>query len=747
MNIVSIGGGPAGLFFSILARLALPDSRVRVFERDRKDDTFGWGVVFSDETLDNVARAEPETYRRITEAFIHWDRIDTFVEGALVQSTGHGFCGLSRKKLLRLLRERAEELGVEITYEHSVEDPSVFSDADLILAADGVNSTIRNARPEVFRPRLDWRHCRFAWLGTDLELPAFTFIFKENEHGLWHVHAYPFEPGRSTWIVECHEDTFQKAGLDVEDEAATVAYCEKLFADELQGHRLLANRSIWRRFPTVHCERWHDGNLVLMGDAVHTAHFSIGSGTKLAMEDAIALMESIEATGKDPERISEALDRYHDQRRVEVLKTQKAAQTSLEWFEESLPKMQDDPLQFTFSLMTRSKRITYENLGERDPDLVARTRDAFARGARAPEGTPPAFTPYRVGALELANRIVVSPMCQYMARDGMPDDWHLVHLGSRAVGGAGLIITEMTNVSAEARITPGCTGIWNDEQEASWKRIVDYVHAHSAARIGLQLGHAGRKASCEHPWEGADKPLAIEDGGWPIIGPTTEPHVSGWPEPRAMTREDMDAVLSDFVNATERTARAGFDLIEVHMAHGYLLSTFLSPASNTRDDAYGGSTANRVRFPLEVLRAVRAAWPADRPVAVRISASDWMEEGGMTPEESVAVSRLLAEAGADLIDVSSGGVVSDVVPTYGRMYQVPFAEKIKRETGIPVMAVGAIQGIDHANTVLASGRADLCALARPHLWNPYLTAHAAHEAGLDDENWPGPYRLGRPRLS
>ncbi len=747
MRIAVLGGGPAGLYFSILMKKAHPRALITVHERNRADDTFGWGVVFSDETLGNFETADPESYREIRKNFAYWSDIETWFADTCVRSTGHGFCGLARKKLLEILHARCRELGVTLSFQHEITERSQLGDVDLILAADGINSTLRAQFAQHFEPTLDWRKCKFCWLGTTKPLAAFTFLFRENEHGLFQVHAYPFEKGLSTFIVECHDDTWKRAGLDRASEADTVAYCQKLFADHLEGHALLTNRSQWRSFPTVRNARWHYENIVLVGDAAHTAHFSIGSGTKLAMEDSIALANAFQEHGTSD--VPRVLAAYEESRRLDVLKTQKAAQTSLEWFENSRRYLSQHPLQFTFNLMTRSKRITYDNLAKRDPALVKRVTEWFADANGLPRGRdgsapPPMFAPLTLRKLTLANRVVVSPMCQYSAEDGTPGDWHLVHLGSRAIGGAGLVIAEMTNVSAEGRITHSCTGIYTDAHAAAWKRIVDFVHENSQAKIGLQLGHAGRKASCHLPWEG-DSPLR-DATAWTAIGPSADPFGPGWPTPRAMNRSDMDRVREEYVQAARRSERAGFDLIEIHMAHGYLLSSFLSPLSNSRTDEYGGSLANRMRFPLEVFDAVRAAWPEHRPIAVRISATDWLDDqGGLTLDESVVIARTLKEHGCDLIDVSSAGNTPLSHPEYGRMYQVPFAERIRAEAGVPVLAVGAIQGPDHVNTVLAAGRADLCALARPHLAQPYLTLDAAAAYGFVEQRWPKQYLAAKPR--
>ena len=751
MKIAVIGGGPGGLFTAILARQAFPGCEVDVYERNRAGDTFGWGVVFSDETLGNVEAADPESFAEIRAEFAYWTDIETFVGDEMVRSTGHGFCGLARRTLLEILDRRARALGVRMHYETAVSREVLEREADLVVASDGINSQVRQEGREHFGESVDWRVCRFSWLGTNKPLSAFTFIFRENDHGVWNIHAYPFERGEeplSTWIVECTEETWRRAGLEDASEEDTVAYVRDLFGDHLEGYDLLTNRSIWRVFPTVRCKAWVDGKTVLLGDSAHTAHFSIGSGTKLAMEDSIALVDALvaEADESGEVDVTQALSRYEESRHVEVIKTQKAAQISLEWFENSDRYVGQDPTRFTFNLMTRSKRITYDNLALRDPELVERTRIRFAEeeGLDPADVPAPAFARLSLRDVELANRIVVSPMCQYSAEDGVPNRWHDVHYGARAIGGAGLVWTEATNVSAEGRITHGCTGIWSDEQEVRWREIVEFAHANSAARVGIQLGHAGRKASYSLPWEG-DAPLT---GGsaWEAIGPTGQPFLQGAPAPRAMTRDDMERVIEQFVSATERAERAGFDLVEIHAAHGYLLSSFLSPAVNDRDDGFGGERLeDRARFPLEVLDAVRAAWPAGKPLFVRVSASDWLEEGGQTLEASVAFARMAKERGCDAIDVSSAGNVPESRPVYGRMYQVPFAERIRYEAGIKVQCVGAVQGIDHANTVLAAGRADLVAMARPHLEDPHLTLRAANELRVPGQFWPRQYTAARRR--
>jgi len=740
MNIVCVGGGPAGLYFAILMKKSDAAHEVTVIERNRPDDTFGFGVVFSDATLESLQEADAETHAEITRAFAHWDDIDIHYQGQVITSTGHGFSGLSRRTLLDVLQRRCAALGVRLRFETEVDELAPYAGADLIVAADGVNSWVRGRLAERFQPRIEWRPNRFVWLGTTFPFPAFTFIFKETAHGLWRVHAYRYDGHTSTFIVETTEETWRRAGLDRADEQATVAFCEHLFARELGGHRLLSNRSLWRSFPLVRCGRWHHDNVVLLGDAAHTAHFSIGSGTKLAIEDAIALHQAVERH-RD---VRAALAAYERERRPPVESVQRASQTSLEWFEQTERYHgRLEPVQFAFSLLTRSLRVTHEGLRARDPKLVATVDRWFAERVEGQIGRalpstpppPPMFTPFRLREVLLPNRVVVSPMCQYSAEDGTPNDWHLVHLGSRAMGGAGLVLAEMTDVSREGRITPGCAGMYRPEHVAAWRRIVQFVHLHSEARIGLQLAHAGRKGSTRKLWEGMDEPLP--GGNWPLLAPSALPYHPYSQVPRAMDRADMDRVRDDFVRATGMAQEAGFDLIELHFAHGYLLASFISPLTNRRDDRYGGSLANRMRYPLEVFDAVRAAWPAARPLSVRISGTDWTE-GGLQPADAVEVARLLKAHGCDIVDVSAGQTVPDARPVYGRLFQTPFSERVRLEAGIPTMTVGNIASHADVNSILAAGRADLCVLARAHLYDPYWTRHAASEQGVDLP-WPDQY--------
>ncbi len=739
MRINVVGAGPAGLYSAILLKGADPSREITVYERNRPDDTFGFGVVFSDATLARIEAAEPDVYFDITRAFAHWDDIDIHYGGKILTSTGHGFAGLSRGRLLRILQRRANRLGIEVHYEVEVDDVEAYRDADLVLAADGVNSQIRDRYAEHFRPTVDFRPNRFVWLGTTRPFNAFTFYFRENEHGLWRVHAYQYEEGKATFIVEAREETWAASGLAVEDEDETARFCEELFADELEGHPLLKNRSHWRQFPTVSNEAWSHENLVLLGDAAHTAHFSVGSGTRIAMMDGIALAE---AMARFPD-VSVALAEFEKERRPPVESVQRAAQASLQWFEDTERYMKIEPVQFGFTLLTRSLRITHENLRLRDAGYIREVDSWFACEAERQSGRavpfvpppPPMFTAFRMRELVLQNRVVVSPMCQYTAEDGMPNDWHLVHLGSRAVGGAGLVMAEMTDVSRDARISTGCTGLYKPEHVDGWKRVVDFIHANSGAKVGVQLGHAGRKGSTQKLWEGDNEPLAQD--GWDVLSASPIPWRPENPVPKEMTRDDMDQAIADYARAAEIAHEAGFDILELHLAHGYLLASFVSPLTNERDDEYGGSIENRMRFPLEVFDAVRGVWPDEKPMSARISAVDW-KPGGMEPEDSVEVARLLKTHDCDIVDVSAGQTVPDQAPQYGRLFQTPFADRVRQEVGIATMAVGNISSYMDVNTILAAGRADLCLLARAHLFDPYWTRHAAYTLGYDLE-WPPQY--------
>jgi len=749
MRIVCIGGGPAGLYFSLLLKKARPEHDITVIERNRAGQTFGFGVVFSDETLSYLEENDGPTYEAITRAFAHWDAIDVHYRGTCTRSGGHGFSGISRRALLDILRERAVGLGVTVQLETEVDDVEALrKTCDLLVASDGVNSKARATYADHFGPSLEKRKAKYIWLGTKQTFDAFTFLFEEAKDGaLFQVHAYKFDADTSTFIVETDEESFAKAGLAIMTEPEQIAFLERLFAKHLGGHPLLSNRSSWLTFNTLRCRSWSHENVVLVGDAVHTAHFSIGSGTKLAMEDAIALANEVAKLG-DTAEIPGALARYEQERRVVVEKTQAAAQDSLLFFEHTRRYTSFDPLAFTFRLLTRSKKIGYENLAVRDRSFVDDVTRSFEARAR-PEGrdpsspVPPMFTPFTLRGLTLPNRIVVSPMCMYSARDGVPGEFHLVHYGSRAVGGAGLVMTEMTCVAKDARITNGCAGLYDDAQEAAWKRIVDFVHTETAAKIGLQLGHAGRKGATKLMWEGMDEPLA--EGAWPLLSASAIPYFPRSQTPKAMDRADMDRVKAEHVAAAARGARVGFDLLELHMGHGYLLASFLSPLTNTRTDTYGGSLENRLRYPLEVFRAMREVWPNERPMSARFSATDWAA-GGNDGDDAVEIARALKEAGCDVVDVSTGQTAPGARPPfYGRMFQAPFADQVRNEALVPAITVGNISTADQANTLLAAGRADLIAVGRGHLRDPYFTFHAAEAYGYDGVAVPSPYGVVKPQ--
>jgi len=771
MTVACIGGGPAGLFLSILLKKARPDWSVAVYEQNPRGNTFGWGIVFSDGTMENLRAADAHVAAETEASLAHWDDIEVHFKDRVLRSSGHGFIGVGRHRFLEILAARAEGLGVELHYEHRVDDLDALG-ADLIIASDGVNSAVRTALADQFEPTVEVGQNRFTWLGTHRLFPAFTFLFEETEHGWFQAHCYRFEDETSTFIVECREETWRAAGLDRMSKAESLAFCEQLFADDLDRHDLLDNSphlegpAMWIRFPKIMNERWHarlpasETPVVLLGDAAATAHFSIGSGTKLALESAIALADKLTSAfhrhprireddekGRAP-RLSTVLDDYEEERRVEVLRLQNAARNSTEWFETVELRGHLAPEQFAYSLLTRSQRVSHENLRLRDRDWLEGYErwlaDRLTDGAVA-EPVPPMFLPLTVRSVTLPNRVAVSPMAMYSAEDGVPTDFHFVHFGARALGGAGLIFTEMTCVTPEGRITPGCAGLWTDEQAEAWRCIVDFVHAQSPAKMALQLGHAGPKGSTHRPWEAGGKDTAPLDDGWELLAPSAVPYVPTMPTPRAMTRDDMDAVRDAFVAATERGIDAGFDWLELHCAHGYLLSAFISPLTNRRDDDYGGSLANRLRYPLEVFNAMREAWPEDRPMSVRISATDWVE-GGTDVEDAVEIARAFRDYGADLIDVSTGQVSPDQEPVYGRMFQTPYAERIRLETRAATMAVGNIYEPDHVNSIIASGRADLCLLARPHLSDPQWTLRAAADLGYTDQWWPSQYIPGKRQL-
>lgn len=748
MKILCLGGGPAGLYFAISMKLRDPSHQVTVLERNRANDTFGWGVVLSDDALSRMQKNDPVSTDAIRSHFAYWDDIATIHNGVRIVSGGHGFAGIGRKQLLILLQARARELGVDMQFETEFRAAEEYrKDYDLVVASDGINSVVRRDYAAVFKPDIDTRLCKFVWLGTHQKFDdAFTFIFEKTEHGWVWAHVYQFDDNTATFIVETLPETWDRWGFAAMSKEETVETCRKIFERHLGGHDLMSNAAhlrgsaVWMQFPRVICEKWYHENIVLMGDAAATGHFSIGSGSRLAFDSAIALAEYLHS---EPD-MQAAFARYQEERRVEVLRLQSAARNSLEWFEQVERYLDMPPMQFAYSLLTRSQRISHENLRLRDPDWLAEAEDWFAEQAGGEKGRRPMFTPFRLRNMTLKNRIVMSPMAQYKAVDGCPTDWHFTHYAERAKGGAALIYTEMTCVSADGRITPGCPGLYAPEHEAAWKRLADFIHAETSAKLCLQIGHAGRKGSTCVPWDGGiDAPLP--DGNWDLISASPLPYKPNSQTPRAMTRADMDRVKADFVAAVQMADRAGADMIEMHAAHGYLLGSFVSPVTNRRDDAYGGSLENRLRYPLEVFAAMRAAWPADKPMSVRISAHDWID-GGVTPAEAVEVARAFHAAGADIIDVSSGQTDPAEKPIYGRMFQTPFSDRIRNEAGIPTMTVGNISDFDQVNGILMAGRADLVCLARAHLADPYWTLHAAVAQGDTASEWPAPYKGGRDLL-
>ncbi|MCF8474719.1 MAG: bifunctional salicylyl-CoA 5-hydroxylase/oxidoreductase [Emcibacter sp.] len=735
MKIVVLGGGPAGVYLAISMKLKNPNHDITVYERNRDDDTFGWGVVFSDQTMQNLKANDPVSAETMINELIHWDDVAVHHKGEVIRSGGHGFIGIGRLRLLQILYERARELDVEFQFETEFEVDDIknrFSDADLIVAADGLNSKIRNHDLKAFDCDIDMRPNKFVWLGTKQRFnDAFTFIFEKTEHGWIWVHAYQFDKDTSTFIVECGPETYEAFGFDKMDHEASAETCRKIFEKYLDGHNLMTKSahirgSAWINFPRVLCHTWVKDNVVLIGDAAHTAHFSIGSGTKLGFEDAISLADHLNSG----ETVRQALSAYQGERELEALKLQSAARNSMGWFEEIERYLDYDPMQFTYALLTRSQRVSHENLRLRDKAWLENVEKDFASkaiGRKVDKPIPPMFTPYKLRRMTLKNRVVISPMCMYSAKDGLINDFHFVHYGARAMGGAALMFTEMTDVSAEGRITPGCAGIYTDEQAAAWKRVVDYVHAQSVCKIAMQIGHAGRKGSTKIGWEGYDMPL--DKGNWELIAPSPLKWDDINQTPRAMEKKDFERVLNDFVVAAKRAEDAGFDMIELHAGHGYLLSSFITPVSNQRTDEYGGSLENRLRFPLQVFKAMRAVWPSDKPMSVRISSTDWIDDKGVTPEEAVLISKAFAEAGADIINVSTGQTlpVNKVNPVFGRMFQTPMSDRIRNEAKIATMAVGNIYETDHVNSILAAGRADLVVLARPHLMDPNWTIRSAAE--------------------
>jgi len=748
MRIVCLGGGPGGLYFAISMKLRDPSHEITVIERNRANDTFGWGVVLSNDALDQMQENDPKSTDAIRNSFIYWDDIAVLHKGQRTVSGGHGFAGIGRKQMLILLQERAGELGVDMRFEHTFTSAAEYREEyDLVVASDGINSLVRGEYENEFKPDVDLRLCKFIWLGTQQKFnDAFTFLFEKTEHGWLWAHVYQFDANTATVIVECRQATWDAWGFEGMSKEQTVSTCEKIFSAHLGGHELMSNAnhlrgsSVWMNFPRVICEKWYHDNIVLMGDAAATGHFSIGSGSRLAFDSAIALADYLHSEST----LEGAFERYQDERRLEVLRIQSAARNSLEWFEDVERYLDLDPVQFNYSLLTRSQRISHENLRLRDPNWLRSAEKWFQEQAGVAADAPvraPMFAPYKLRSMTLKNRVVVSPMAQYKAMSGSPIDWHLIHYGERAKGGAGLVYTEMTCVSAEGRITPGCTGLYAPEHEAAWRRLTDFVHTETDAKICSQIGHAGRKGSTQLGWESMDAPL--KSGNWEIVSASAIPWSKDNATPREINRQEMDKVRDQFISATQMADRAGFDMVELHAAHGYLISSFISPLSNVRTDDYGGTLENRMRYPLEVFHAMRSVWPEEKPMSVRISANDWVGKDGVTPEEAVKIAQMFEAAGADIIDVSTGQTSTKAKPLYGRMYQTPFSDHIRNETGIATMAVGNIYEPDHVNSILLAGRADLVCLARPHLADPYWMLHAATAIGDRHEKWPLPYLTGR----
>ena len=750
MKIACIGGGPGGLYFAISIKLQKPSADVIVIERNKPADTFGWGVVLSDETLVNLEKNDSVSAESIRSNFAYWDDIALHHKGKKLKSTGHGFCGIGRKTLLVILQDRARELGVQLKFESEVGSASDYmEDYDIVVAADGLNSKTRNEYAEIFKPDQDLRECQFVWLGTKQKFDdAFTFIFEKTKHGWVWAHAYQFDSDTATFIVECSQDTFDAFGFNNLTQAESINICQDIFKNYLDNNTLMTNAnhirgSAWIKFPRVLCEKWSHKNIVLLGDASATAHFSIGSGTKLALESAISLANNLVI---EKNHIL-AFKKYEESRKLEVLRLQSAAKNSVEWFEGVERYLDLHPIQLKYSLLTRSQRISHENLRQRDPEWLNQAEKWFQIKAGVSSNEKvraPMFAPFKLRELELKNRIVVSPMAQYKAVNGCPTDWHFVHYAERAKGGAGLIYVEMTCVSPEGRITPGCTGLYSQEHELSWKRIIDFIHLETEAKISCQIGHSGRKGSTQLGWEKMDAPL--KNGNWPIISASPIPWSKNNAVPDEITELKMEEVLKQFISSTEMANRAGFDMIELHAAHGYLISSFISPKSNTRNDKYGGSLDNRMRYPLRVAKAMRKIWPKEKPMSVRISANDWVGEEGVTPQESVKIAKMFKAIGIDIIDVSAGQTSDEAKPVYGRMFQTPFSDRIRNEAGINTMAVGNIYEADHVNSILMAGRADLVCIARPHLSNPYWTLHAGVSIGDRSEKWLKPYEAGRDQM-
>jgi anthraniloyl-CoA monooxygenase len=752
MKISVVGGGPGGLYFALLTKKAKPDWEIEVFERNRADDSFGFGVVFSDETLDEFLDRDRVVFERIKDQFAYWDDVAIHFKGHEMRCAGNGFCGTSRQTLLTILQERCAELGVALTFEADVSGVGLkerFKDSDVIVACDGINSEIREHYKEDFQPTTVMKSNHFSWMGSTRPMGEFNYFFAETEHGPVVAHCYQYEKKHSTWVFEMDDATWRGHGFDGLTEEQSRDALEVIFAKELDGHPLLLNRSNWRNFPRVFCENWYSDNVVILGDAKASAHFSIGSGTKLAMECAISFSDAMLEHGENS--VETAFKAYDDERRVPCQITQHNADVSLAWFEHMGRSWDMEPYQFAMVVMCRAKSVTYDNLIVRDENFVEKVDDEwYARHLRetgedlTKTRPTPMFSKFKLREMELPNRVVMSPMAQYSAdEDGNPTDWHKVHYGSHATGGMGLIYTEMTCPSPDARITRGCPGLWTDKQEQKWAEIVDFIHSNSGAKVAMQLGHAGRKGSTQLGWEKMDFPIKDEDQNWPLYSASPIPWFDNASQiPAEINVDKMSEIKADFVSATQRADRAGFDMLELHCAHGYLLASFLSPLTNLRTDQFGGSIENRLRYPLDVFNAMRSVWPTDKPMAIRISGTDW-KAGGLSETDMIAIAKAFEEAGCDLIDVSSGQTIADQEPVYGRMFQTHLAEAIRNVPKIATMTVGAITEPAQVNTILHTRRADLVAIGRPHMWNPFFTHHAAAWYGAQNrEMWPKQYASG-----
>lgn len=738
MKITVIGGGPGGLYFSILTKKAMPHCQIDVYERNKPDDSFGFGVVFSDETLGEFLKRDMQSYELIRSEFAYWDDIIVARDGEEVSIAGNGFCGCSRKTLLKLLHQRCEEEGVNLHFEKEIPDESFFVDSDIILASDGIVSNIRTKYEKEFGTKIEMKKNRFVWLGSTKPLDAFTYYFRNTEHGLIVAHSYQYQEGMSTWIFECSEETWQKHGFEVTNEEDTIAKMQTIFAQELDGHPLISNKSHWRQFPHVTNENWYHKNIVLIGDAKATAHYSIGSGTKLAMDSAIGLSDAIIA---NPTDVQAAFQQYDKSRRNTVEMIQHAALVSLDWFENMNRHNQHPFYQFAFGCMTRAKKVTFENLRLRDKSFTDKVLKEFNDNCQTElVETPAAFTPFQLRNLQLQNRIVMSPMGQYSAENGLVNDWHFQHYTSRAVGGLGLILTEMTAVSENGRITEGCAGIYTENQLTEWKRINDFIHNYTQTKIGIQLGHSGRKGATKKPWEDS-----FTGTSWELLSASAIPFNENSNRPKEMTLEDMNLVTAQFVQATKNADAANFDMIELQAHHGFLLASFLSPLTNTRNDEFGGNIENRLKFPLRVFTEMRNAFPKEKPMSVRISASDWVQNG-ISEQDIITIATAFKNVGADIINVSTGNTVAGQKPQTGRMWQTPFSDAVRNTVHIPTITTGYIQDIDQINTIILNGRADLVALGRPLLLDANFVRNAQAYEQFQPTDIPNPYKMGISHL-